>query len=199
MSKLVQNMKGLLLTKEELNKKQVALYLTQNQIDRLDNAVNLLAPYSNGKVTKNTLISLAIEDMLDKVPQVMEEYTKEMKNQEDDNFDLIVCPSQISGVDFIKKHNYWEFVKIDANKIKYLKYWALYVGTPESSIKYWAKIEHLKEVQIGNQKKYRIFLGKIHELQPSIPLNNLSSLKARSTHYTTLAKLKAAKEYADIL
>ena len=100
----------------------------------------------------------------------------------------------------LKRNSYVKDSKeVLPNKIKYLKYWALYVGTPESSIKYWAKIEHLKEVQIGNQKKYRIFLGKIHELQPSIPLNNLSSLKARSTHYTTLAKLKAAKEYADIL
>ena len=53
---LVNDIKSLLAPKEELNKKQVALFLTQSKIDDLDRIVKELSNYSNGKVNRNILI-----------------------------------------------------------------------------------------------------------------------------------------------
>ena len=190
--------KNLLVPKDQLEKKQVALFLTQDMIDKLDENVKTLSNYSNIRISRNMLIEMAIEDLIEAIKEALKEY--ESEDNEIENYDLIICPSLYSGIKFIKEHNYWEYVKIDANRIKYLKYMALYVGAPESSIKYWAKIKKFEEVNIDNQKKYRIYLeGDLKVINPSIKLNDLSALYARSIRYTTLEKLLNAQEYSDLI
>lgn len=195
---LVKDVKSLLVPKEELNKKQVALFLTQNKIDELDRIVKQLSNYSNGKVNRNILIEMAIDNLIQSIPQVIKEYEAE-NNTEEVGYDTLLCPAQDGGQEFLKKNKRWEYVKISPEKIKYLKYIALYVGAPYSSIMYWAKITGYQNEIVDNQKKYKIFVDDIHEIVPAIPLGNISSVNARSHRYTTLNKILSAKSYADII
>lgn len=198
-NKLVPKIKSLLVHKEELNKKQVALFLTQNKIDELDGIVKRLSNYSNGKVNRNILIEMAIDNLIECIPEVIREYEAE-NNTEEVGYDTIICPAQDGGQDFLKNNHRWEYVKLDSDKIKYLKYIALYVGLPYSSIMYWAKIERFEEVVIENQKKYKIHVeNTIHEITPAIPLGNISPLHTRSPRYTLLSKILEASTYSDIL
>ena len=195
---LVNDIKSLLAPKEELNKKQVALFLTQSKIDDLDRIVKELSNYSNGKVNRNILIEMAINNLIESIPQVIKEYELE-NNTEEVGYDTLLCPAQDGGQEFLKTNKRWEYVKIDYDKIKYLKYIALYVGAPYSSIMYWAKIKECIPEIVDNQKKYKILVGDIHEIIPAIPLGDISAVNARSHRYTTLNKILSAKSYADLI
>ncbi len=198
MNPLAHNIKKLLVPKDELNKKQVALFLTPTKIEELDKAVKTLSNYSNGKVNRNILIELAIDNLLDSIPEAIEEYEKE--NKEDEvPYDSVICPAKDGGQDFLIHNKRWEFVKLDAEKIKYLKHLVLYVGIPYSSIMYYADIKEFKPVIIDNQKKYQIYVENIKEINPSIPLGDISAVYTRSPKYTKLNKVLSAKSYSDIL
>lgn len=196
-NKLISEIKTLLVPKDELNKKQVALFLTPSKIEQLDNIVKKLSNYSNGKVNRNVLIEMAIENLIECIPQVIKEYEEE-NEKEENTFDTIICPAQNGGQDFLNTHKRWEYVKLDADKIKYLKYLCLYVGAPYSAIMYRAKIKYFEEKIIENQKKYKIYVEDIKEIIP-IPLGDISPLHVRSPKYTKLDKVLSAREFSDIL
>jgi hypothetical protein len=57
--------------------------------------------------------------------------------------EVIVCPSKLSGVEFLTKYNAWAFVNVsEKRKLQYL---ALYVGKPESSVLYFGEIEKISK------------------------------------------------------
>ncbi len=201
MSNLTKNIKSLLSPKEELNKKQIALFLTQSKIDELDEIVKNLSQFSNGKVNRNILIEMAIDSLIESIPEVISEYQNENNiTNEEVNYNTILIPSHVDGIDFINKNKYWEYVKINKEKLKYLHYLCLYIGTPISAIKYYMEIDYFEEVIIDNQRKYRIYIkGKINEINPEIPLGNLNSLYTRSTRFLNLDDILNSKEYSDIL
>ena len=198
--KLIAKVKTLLVPKNELKKKQVALFLTQDTIDNLDRVVKELSTYSNGKVNRNILIEMAIDNLIESVPTIISEYESENNTIEEHNWDSILVPSQISGIEFMEKHNYWEYVKINPEKIPYIKYIIFYINKPYSAICFYAKIKEYKLFEVDNQKKYRIYFdGKIEKLEHQVKLGDLSSVYARAIRYTTLEKVKKAKEYKDLL
>lgn len=196
---LVADILELLVPQSERNKKQVALFLTQPMIDELDETVKFLSNYSNGRINRNSLIELGIKHVLRSIPQVIEEYQKNNFEENESEYDLLLCPAQASGIEFLLKNHYWEYVRINIERLKNLKYMALYVGAPYSCIMYIAKIKGFREFIIDKQKKYRIFLEDIKELDTYIPLNDVNPIQTRSIKYTTLKKLLNAKEYKDIL
>ena len=195
--KLVSEIKSLLIPQKKLNKKQVALFLTQDTIDNLDRIVKELSLYSNGKVNRNILIEMAIDNLIESVPTVIKEYEKENCNS---SFSCILVPSQFSGIEFMKEHNYWEYVKIDSEKIPLIKNIIFYIGAPYSAILLYAKVKHFKDVIVDNQKKYRVYFdGGIKELKHPVILGDLSAVYVRTPRYTTLEKVFNAKEYKDLL
>lgn len=198
--KLVADIKSLLIPQKNLNKKQVALFLTQDTIDNLDRIVKELSLYSNGKVNRNILIEMAIDNLIESVPTVIKEYEKENKGLKEESWDSILVPSQFSGIDFMKKHNYWEYVKIDSEKIPLIKNIIFYIGAPYSEIRFYAKVKHFQEIIVDNQKKYRVYFdGGIKELKHPVALGDLSAVYVRTPRYTTLEKVFNAKEYKDLL
>ena len=64
---------------------------------------------------------------------------------------------------------------------------------------YYADIKEFKPVIIDNQKKYQIYVENIKEINPSIPLGDISAVYTRSPKYTKLNKVLSAKSYSDIL
>ena len=198
---LADDIKTLLVPKYEREKKQVALFLNPKKIEELDELVKELAKYSNGKVNRNILIEKAVDNLIDTIPDVIREYEKIEDDFDKIGFDLLVCPSHVSGIDFIEKEHKWQYIKVDANKIPFIKYIALYVGSPCSAIIKYAEVDHFEEVIMKDkQRKYIVHLkGPIHDLNNPVELGKTSSTFARGIKYTTLEKLLNAKEYSDIL
>lgn len=56
--------------------------------------------------------------------------------------DMVICPSDGSGIDWLKKYNVWRSVNIKRSP----KYFALYVGWPESQVLYFGEVESVKDV-----------------------------------------------------
>ena len=185
------------LPKSELKKKQVALFLTPSAIDRLDNVAKILGENSNGKLTKNGLLEMAVNHMLDEAEKAIDTVEKE---EDPESFNTVIICAHNGGQDFIKEHNYWEYAKLDTNKLKYLRYICLFIGAPISNISYYAEIDKFEEKIIDNRKKYRIYIKNgLKKLPHPVPRGDLNAMHVRSPRYTTLDKIKNAKEYSDLL
>lgn len=125
--------------------------------------------------------------------------------------EVVVCPSRIEGVEFLKKYNAWGFVALSKRNISYF---ALYVGKPESSVPYFGEIESITQplkskedlVKIQEQDTQTFEIGKrVIHLKPGtlvkfrdpIPLKSKRSAP-RGLRYTTLEKLMQAKHTGDL-
>lgn len=124
---------------------------------------------------------------------------------------VVICPSKIGGVEFLKKYNAWGFVNMREENIPYF---ALYVGSPESSVLYFGEIESItkplkskedlvkiQETDIETfepgKRVIHLKLGTLVKFADPIPLkNNRFVPKARL--YTTLEKLVQANCVEDL-
>jgi len=118
---------------------------------------------------------------------------------------VVVCPSRISGVDFLKKYNAWGFVKMREEDIPYF---ALYVGRPESSILYFGEIESITKPLKSKEDIVKIQETDVETFEPGtrvihlkpgtlvkfvdpVPLKN-NRFVPKGRLYTTLEKLTQA-------
>jgi hypothetical protein len=126
--------------------------------------------------------------------------------------DVVIYPSRIEGVDFLKKYNAWGFVKISPTRTP--KYLALYVGRPESSLLYFGEIDtitqplhskdDIQKIQQVDMSTFQVGRRVIH-LKPQtlirfadpIPLGE-KRLAPRSLRYTTLQKILHAQTIEDL-
>jgi len=124
--------------------------------------------------------------------------------------EVVLCPSKLEGVEFLKKYNAWGFVNMN----KQVPYFALYVGSPESSVLYFGEVESItkpitskediqrieeKDIENFPSGKRAIHLkpGTLVKLVDPIPLKN-KRIAPRGIRYTTLEKLVNAN-YAEEL
>ena len=124
--------------------------------------------------------------------------------------EVVVCPSRIEGVEFLKKYNAWGFVEINRK----VPYFALYVGRPESSVLYFGEVEsitqpikskedldRIEEKDIDafptGKRVIHLKLGTLTKLEDPIPLGNRRSAP-RGLRYTTLEKLIEAHNTKDL-
>jgi len=145
-------------------------------------------PSDEGKVIK--IPSISRRDLSNKTPG-----------------EVILCPSRVEGVDFLRKYNAWGFVNV--GKAHKPEYFALYVAKPQSSVAYFAEIdsitepleskhdisnireEDLKTFEMG-KRVIHLKPGSLVELKDHIPLRN-HKLAPRALRYSTLEKLVKAK------
>lgn len=124
---------------------------------------------------------------------------------------VVICPSKITGVEFLKKYNAWGFVNMREENIPYF---ALYVGKPESSVLYFGEIESITKPLKSKKDLVKIQETDIETFEPGkrvihlkprtlvkfadpIPLKNKRFVpKARL--YTTLEKLTQANGLEDL-
>ena len=117
--------------------------------------------------------------------------------------EVIICPSRAEGVEFLKKYNAWGFVNIGESRKP--RYFALYVGVPESSVLYFGEIdsitqpleskEELRRIQEEDMDKFARGKRVIHlksntlvNFADPIPIRTRRS-GLRGIKYTTLEKL----------
>ena len=99
------------------------------------------------------LIEKAVDNLIETLPKIIKECENNEFESEDVGYNLIVCASQESGLDFIQKNNKWQYIKVDANKIPNIKDLALYVGAPVSAICLYVEIdEFIEEIMPDKQK-----------------------------------------------
>lgn len=125
--------------------------------------------------------------------------------------EVIVCPSRIEGVEFLKKYNAWGFVSLGRENISYF---TLYVGRPKSSILYFGEIDsitqplHSREDLIKIQEKdtktfeagkrvIHLKPGTLVKFNDPIPLKGKRSAP-RGLRYTTLKKLIRASNISEL-
>jgi hypothetical protein len=126
--------------------------------------------------------------------------------------EVIICPSKVEGVEFLKKYNAWGFINISDRRSP--KYFSLYVGVPHSSVLYFGEIDtitqpldFMDDLQKISQEDMSTFEkgkrvihlkpGTLVELEDPIPLNNPRKAP-RSLRYTTLGKLIKAEYLEDL-
>lgn len=125
--------------------------------------------------------------------------------------EVILCPSKLDGVDFLKKYNAWGFVTLSKTSIPYF---ALYVGKPESSILYFGEVESITQplkskediAKISQQDATTFEIGKrVIHLKPGtlVKFKNPITLKEkrkapRGLRYTTLEKLLGANDISEV-
>jgi hypothetical protein len=125
--------------------------------------------------------------------------------------EVVLCPSRIEGVEFLKKYNAWGFVKLRKPDVPYF---ALYVGKPESSVLYFGEIESITQplkskddlAKIREEDKSTFEPGKrvIHlksgtlvKFEDPIPLS-AKKIAPRSLMYTKLERLVQAKNIDEL-
>lgn len=182
---------------KDLNKKQISVFLKQETINELDKLTKSINNYTKKTTSRNYLIEIAVDSLIDIYPDVVNEYKKK-SNIKSIDFDTIICPSWPNGLETFIGESKWYYIRLDKKKISKIKYIALYLGYPIQQITHYAKIEKLEEVPIKNKKKYIAHLSDIIELDKPIILGETLAVATRSIKYTTLEKLLKAKVYADL-
>lgn len=113
--------------------------------------------------------------------------------------DTVVVPAKREG--FVKVflgENQWRAIRISGGMRPRLKWIAAYQTQPISAITHVAEIDRIESYGDGG-KFALIFKGPAKELTPPIPLGNAPSGMMQGPRYTTVAKLKAAKQVMDVL
>lgn len=195
MNRLKDQIKSLLSSPKELNKKQVALFLPQYKIDKLDDIVKKLTTHSKNRINRNDLIEMAVDNIIEDAPNALKEYLLE-NSQEKKDFDTIVCPSRYDGINVFLNEKKWYYVRINEDKKDKIEYIAIYFGDPISAITHYAKVKEIVEEEPGKNVIY--LEHKPKKLKNEIPLGNINAMAVRNNKYTTLKKLLNAKEYSDL-
>jgi hypothetical protein len=119
--------------------------------------------------------------------------------------EVIICPSKPEGVDFLKEHQAWGFVRVSRSP----KYFALYVSRPEGVVKYFGEVERIVDAndsRVPNPQEYETYekgkmvielkLGTLKEFADPITRGSRWGY-TQGLWYTTLSKLAAAKTLDD--
>jgi len=122
--------------------------------------------------------------------------TTEQKSKPTDTDELVmVVPCRDWGFNkaFIGE-NSWYYVRISAGKLDRIKWCAAYQVAPVSAITHIAPVDRI--VQFGEQGQYKlIFSSPAVKLDHPIPLGAIKSGAMQGPRYTTLSKIKSAKDF----
>lgn len=197
MSAANERIRARLVKAEE--RKPFSISFRVEDIRKLDLIAKAITKYSGNSTTRNMLIEEAIDSYIEEAIEELKQEGIELNVDEDDSFDTIVCPAK-AGDEYRQAffdELEWRFVRVAESKKNRIKYIAIYVSAPQSSISHYAKVDKL--VYDGERKKYRIKLdGDPIPLPNPIPLGSSSPLATRSPKYTTLQKLFTASEFKDL-
>jgi predicted type IV restriction endonuclease len=134
--------------------------------------------------------------------------------QNNNEGEVVICPSKQNGIDFLKKYNAWGFVTLSNEHSKTAKYLGIYISDPVSSVLYfgeissisnrlsskeevsWIKESDMREFDIGK----RIIILKqssLKQLNDPIPAG-LKRKGLQGKFYCSLRKFIQAKNLDDL-
>ncbi len=194
---LIKSLLNEMSNPKDLNKKQISVFLKPDILEELDTLIKDLNNYTERSMSRNYLIELAIKNLIECYPTVKAKY-KEKYNPQKSNFDTVVYPSDCDGLKTLKEENKWYYVRINQEYIPKIKYLALYLGHPTSQITHYATVNDYEPLVVDGKVKYIVHIKDIKKLTNPIVLGDTNPLGTRSPKYTTLEKLKKAKQYSDL-
>ena len=116
------------------------------------------------------------------------------------DLDTIIVSSRPGGIEFFITKGYWENIRISDNKIKNIKYIALYQAITEKKINKLGKINKIEKYVVSPYKppKYRIFFTLL-DIEVNVILDDTKNRKLviqspRYTNFDHLLKCKTLSE-----
>lgn len=205
MNSLRASIRQSLLNKED--KKQISLVVDSELLKTLDIIAEKFKELTAGKLfSRNQLFELAIEEYVKEASVVLLEnginIEELLVSHSDDQEDTIeeeseeglvaIFPGKTEGFEkvFLGDHE-WFSIRIAEWRIGKIEYVACYRTSPYSEITHYAKVKKIEPYESSNKYKI-VFDGEPIPLNQ--PIKRGSETGVRSTRYTTLSKLLAAKE-----
>lgn len=197
-----------LLKNSKTAKKQIALYLDESKVERIDMVMKLFSSISDSKsFSRNTLIEEAIDKFLDESERfLLEEHGISvdvlLEEEQSEKYDTVIFSSSQRGFEetFLGENEApcWYPCKVSDTREHNLKYIAIYRGRPVSAITHYAKI---KEFRYDPEKDCKVcyFDGDAIELPNKIKLGNKDSCFFVGTKYTSLESLLNATKADEIV
>ena len=186
---------------QETSRKPISIPFKEENIKRLDSLARAMTRHSGTTVSRNMLIEDAVESYIEEAVTIFSEEGIPLDVDEEPAFDTVVFPAKMDE-DYMEaffNDLEWRYVRVDKNKIPRIKYIALYVGAPQSSITHYATVAPGGFEYVPELGKYRIRLqGGPVELPRPVPLGSASPMSVRSPKYTTLQKLMSANEFREL-
>lgn len=197
-----------LLKNSKASKKQIALYLNDITIERIDMVIKLFSSISDSKsFSRSTLIETAIDKFLSEAGQYLQEeqgvdLDALIEEERLNKFDTVIFSSEGRGFEetFLgeSEPSCWYPCRVSADRMQNLKYIAIYRGRPTSAITHYAKI---KEFKYDPERNCKVcyFDGSPIELPNKIILGNKDTCYFVGTKYTTFESLLNATRADELL
>lgn len=197
-----------LLKNSKTTKKQVALYLDESKIEKIDTIGKLFSSISDSKsFSRNTLIEEAIDKFLNESEKFLqeehgidvEEFLEEARSGK---CDTVILASSGRGFEetFLgeEEPSCWYPCRISGTRETNLKYIAIYRGAPVSAITHYAKI---KEFVYDSERECKVcyFDGPPIKLPNEIGLGDKEACFFVGTKYTTFESLLNASKADEII
>lgn len=195
-----------LLKTSKSSKKQIAVYLDEATIERIDMTIRLFSAVSEAKsFSRNTLIEEAINKFLAESDEFLRqemglsvdeeiEAIKRLKNN------TVILSSADRGFEetFLGEIEApcWYPCTCSADRIPNLMYIAIYRGAPISAITHYAKVKEI--IEDPGKGKVCYFDGEPIELPRKIGLGNKPNCFFRGAKYTCIESLLNATTADDI-
>lgn len=197
-----------LLKNTKTAKKQIAMYLDESKVERIDMIIKIFSSISDSKsFSRNTLIEEAIDKFLDESEEFLaEEYGINvdvlLEEERSEKYDTVIFSSSGRGFEetFLGENESpcWYPCKVSESREGNLKYIAVYRGRPVSAITHYAKI---KEFRYDPEKNCKVcyFDGDPIELPNKVKLGNKDGCFFVGTKYTALESLLNATKADDVV
>ena len=197
-----------LLKSSKATKKQIALYLDEAKVERIDLIIKLFSSISDSKsFSRNTLIEEAIDKFLGESERFLYDeheinVEKMLEEARAEKYDTVVFSSSGRGFEetFLgeTEAKCWYPCKVSENREPNLKYIAIYRGKPISAITHYAKI---KEFKYDSEKQCKVcyFEGEPIELPYKIKLGEKDGCFFVGTKYTSLECLLNATKADEVV
>lgn len=197
-----------LLKTNKAAKKQIAVYLDDMAIERLDRVLEAFARISESRsFSRTSLIEEAVRKFLDESEKyLLEEHSidvqAEIAQAHERQFDTVIFSSKKRGFEetFMGEAEppCWYPCRVKEEREQELKYIAIYRGAPVSAITHYAKI---KAFRWDPERKFKVceFDGSPIELPNPIVLGNRPGCYFNGTKYTSLESMLKASRTDDML
>ncbi|MEG2057704.1 MAG: hypothetical protein RRZ84_07300 [Romboutsia sp.] len=205
MSNLRNSIKKSLNANEESTKKPITINLEESVIDDLRKIADQFNDLNKSKIfSRNYIIEAAVNSYVEEAKDILKsDYNIDIDKitsgrSTDQDFDTVIFPAQNDGFNEVfLNEDCWYSVRVSEEKIKKLKYIAIYRASPVSGITHYAEIDKFDQYQDTN-KKIVYFKSKAVELPDKVELGQINANSMRSPRYTTLSKLLKVKELKDL-
>ena len=196
-----------LLKNSKTMKKQIALYLDEAKVERIDMIIKLFSSISDSKsFSRNTLIEEAIDKFLAESESFLQEehginVEELLEEERAGKYDTVIFSSSGRGFEetFLGESEdpCWYPCKVGENREHNLKYIAIYRGRPISAITHYAKI---KEFKYDEKKGCKVcyFEGTAIDLPNKVRLGNKDGCFFVGTKYTSLESLLNATKADEV-